>query len=42
VRNAYLRRAAADPARVKVIDADQRPEEIRKELEQIILENCFQ
>lgn len=42
VRNAYLRRAAADPARVKVIDADQRPEEIRKELKQIILENCFQ
>ncbi len=42
VRNAYLRRAASDPARVKVIDADQRPEEIRKELEQIILENCFQ
>lgn len=42
VRNAYLRRAAADPARVKVIDAGQRPEEIRKELEQIILENCFQ
>ena len=42
VRNAYLRRAAADPARVRVIDAGQRPEEIRKELEQIILENCFQ
>lgn len=42
VRNAYLRRAAADPARVKVLDAGQRPEEIRKELEQIILENCFQ
>ncbi len=42
VRNAYLRRAAADPARVKVIDAAQRPEVIRKELEQIILESCFQ
>ncbi len=42
VRNAYLRRAAADPARVKVIDAGQRPEEIRKELEQIIIESCFQ
>lgn len=42
VRNAYLRRAAADPARIKVIDAGQRPEEIRKELEQIILESCFQ
>ena len=42
VRNAYLRRAAGDPARVKVIDAGQRPEEIRKELEQIILESCFQ
>lgn len=42
VRNAYLKRAAADPARIKVIDAGQRPEAIRTELEQIILEHCFQ
>lgn len=42
VRAAYLRRAAADPARIKVIDAAQTPDEIRKELEQIIVEICFQ
>lgn len=42
VRNAYLRRAAANPCRIKVIDASQTPEEIRKELEEILLESCFQ
>jgi len=42
VRAAYLRRAAADPARIKLIDAAQAPETIRKELEHIILDNCFQ
>ncbi|MBT9496871.1 MULTISPECIES: dTMP kinase [Zoogloea] len=42
VRNAYLRRAAADPCRVKVIDASQTPDEIRKELQEILLESCFQ
>jgi len=42
VRNAYLRRAAADPCRVQVIDASQTPDEIRKELQEILLESCFQ
>lgn len=42
VRNAYLRRAAANPCRVKVIDASQTPDEIRKELQEILLESCFQ
>jgi dTMP kinase len=42
VRNAYLRRAAANPSRIKVIDASQTPEEIRRELEEILLESCFQ
>jgi dTMP kinase len=42
VRNAYLRRAATNPCRIKVIDASQTPEEIRKELEEILLESCFQ
>ncbi|KAB2970660.1 dTMP kinase [Zoogloea sp.] len=42
VRNAYLRRAAADPARIKIIDAAQTPDAIRREVENIILETCFQ
>lgn len=42
VRNAYLRRAAADPARIKIIDAAQTPEAIRREVEGIVLETCFQ
>lgn len=42
VRNAYLRRAAADPARIRIIDAAQPPEAIRREVEGIILETCFQ
>ncbi len=42
VRNAYLRRAAADPARIRIIDAEQPPEAIRREVEGIILETCFQ
>jgi len=41
VRAAYLRRAAESPARVKVIDASRRPEEIKKKLEEIIAEVCF-
>lgn len=42
VRNAYLRRAAADPARIRIIDAAQPPEAIRREVESIVLETCFQ
>lgn len=42
VRNAYLRRAAADPARIRIIDAAQSPEAIRREVEGIVLETCFQ
>lgn len=42
VRNAYLRRAAANPARIKIIDAAQTPEAIRREVEGIVLETCFQ
>lgn len=42
VRNAYLRRAAADPARIKIIDASQTPEAIRREVGGIVLETCFQ
>lgn len=42
VRNAYLRRAAADPARIRIIDAAQPPEAIRREVEGIVLETCFQ
>ena len=42
VRNAYLRRAAADPARIRIIDAAQSSEAIRREVEGIVLETCFQ
>jgi len=41
VRAAYLRRAAADPGRVRVIDASQTPDEIKSQLEQIISKVCF-
>lgn len=36
VRAAYLERAAADPARVRLIDASRTPDEVRAQLEQII------
>ncbi len=36
VRNAYLRRAAAEPGRFRVIEAAQSPDLISKELEKII------
>lgn len=42
VRAAYLRRAAADPARVKVVDASQTPQEISKAVVALIERNCFQ
>lgn len=42
VRNAYLKRAAAAPQRVKVVDAGNDPEAIRAEVADILLRNCFQ
>lgn len=36
VRAAYLERAAADPGRVRLIDASRTPDEVRAQLEQII------
>ena len=42
VRAAYLRRAAAAPQRVRLIDASRKPDEIRAEVEAIILGACFQ
>ncbi len=41
VRLAYLERAATNPARIQVIQADRSLEDIRKTLEEIILTNCF-
>lgn len=41
VRLAYLERAHAHPSRVKVIDANQSIDNIRKQLEQIISSNCL-
>ena len=41
VRAAYLRRAAADPRRVRVVDASQTPEAIRRQVEAIVVEACF-
>ena len=40
VRNAYLQRAAAESARIKVIDAARSLDEIKKSLEQIIITIC--
>ena len=42
VRAAYLRRAAAAPQRVRLIDASRKPDEIRAEVEAIIAGVCFQ
>ena len=41
VRAAYLRRAAADPRRVRLIDASRSPDEIRAEVEAIVTAVCF-
>lgn len=41
VRSAYLRRAAADPQRVRVIDASHTPDEIRRQVEAVVGEACF-
>lgn len=40
VRDAYLERAAAAPQRMHVVDANQSPADIRKELEQTIASLC--
>jgi dTMP kinase len=40
VRQAYLLRAAASPARIKVIDASQSIEEINNRLEEIVITLC--
>ena len=42
VRAAYLRRAAAAPQRVRLIDASRKPDEIRAEVEAVIAGVCFQ
>ncbi len=41
VRQAYLERAHANPSRIRVIDADQSLENIRKSLEQIVSTDCL-
>ena len=41
VRQSYLERAHAHPARIRVIDANQPLENIRKILEQIVITNCL-
>ncbi|MDD3353986.1 dTMP kinase [Zoogloea sp.] len=41
VRCAYLRRAAADPARIRVVDASRTPEAIRQEVADIVAARCF-
>lgn len=41
VRQSYLERAHAHPARIRIIDAHQPLDNIRKTLEQIVLTNCL-
>lgn len=40
VRHAYLERAHAHPERIRVIDANQRLDDIRKRLEEVVLSIC--
>ena len=40
VRRAYLRRAAAHPRRIRVLDANRSLPEVKKELEKILLRFC--
>ena len=40
VRAAYLERSAADPSRIRIIDASRTPEEVQLQLEQIISGLC--
>jgi len=41
VRRAYLERAAAEPQRIHVIDADQTPEKVQNTLENIVITYCL-
>lgn len=41
VRHAYLDRAQACPARIRVIDANRKPDDVRNQLEQIITTICL-
>ena len=41
VRQAYLERAHTSPSRMRIVNADNSIENIRKQLEQIILYNCL-
>lgn len=41
VRLAYLERAAAAPQRIRVINADQPLEEIKKQVEEIVVSHCL-
>lgn len=41
VRLAYMERAHCNPMRVKVIDANKAIDDIRKQLEQIVINNCL-
>ena len=41
VRQAYLERATASPQRIRVIDADQSLEEIKKQVEETVLSLCL-
>jgi dTMP kinase len=40
VREGYLERAAADPERIRVVDADRTRAEVKKEVENILLTIC--
>ncbi len=41
VRQAYLERAAAAPQRIRVINADQRLEDIKKQVEETVVSHCL-
>ncbi|WP_300318842.1 dTMP kinase [Accumulibacter sp.] len=41
VRLAYLERAAAAPQRIRVINADQAPEAIKKSIQETLVTNCL-
>jgi dTMP kinase len=40
VRRVYRERARAEPQRMRIVDGNRAPEEVKKELEQIILDIC--
>jgi dTMP kinase len=41
VRQAYLERAHTNPSRIRVVNADNAIDNIRKQLEYIVLNNCL-